>query len=75
MQDIQGGWEAYIRKIEKKIAVAGIGKIVAPRFWVPRKAGYDDVDVLIEHPIRRGLPLANARITSSLARAAARTRG
>ena len=69
MQDLQGGWEAYIRKIEPKVAEAGIGKIVAPRSWVPRKKGYDDVDLLVEKPIRCGTcDLASSDISISSSR-------
>lgn len=50
--DLKMGWEAYIRKIEKNIRVAGVGKIVPPRSWVPRADGYKDVDFVIQKPVR-----------------------
>lgn len=50
--DMKMGWEAYIKKIEKKLRVAGVGKIVPPRSWVPRKDNYKGIDYVIEKPIR-----------------------
>ena len=47
----------YINKIETehKANEAGICKIVPPKEWIPRKAGYnlDDMDYTIQGPIRQ----------------------
>ena len=54
LEDIYGPFERYIEKIEKKMAVTGICKIVPPESWVPRRGGYpDNLDLTIERPIRQ----------------------
>lgn len=54
MEDMMGGFEAYIEKHEKKIAQAGLVKIVPPAGWQARKAGYpDNLDFTINSPIRQ----------------------
>jgi jumonji domain-containing protein 2 len=53
LEDLNGPFELYIEKIEKRIAKAGIAKIVAPAGWTPRRGGYDDVDVRIERCIKQ----------------------
>ncbi|GFR48996.1 hypothetical protein Agub_g11015 [Astrephomene gubernaculifera] len=54
LEDLKKPFEAYIEKHEKKIAEAGIAKIVAPEGWTPRRQGYpDDLDFTIERPIRQ----------------------
>ena len=30
---------------------AGIARIIPPKEWVPRKSGYDDLDIMIPAPI------------------------
>lgn len=52
--DMRAPFEAYIEKAEPLLAQAGIGKLVPPRQWVPRKSGYDDLpDVTIEKAIKQ----------------------
>ncbi|XP_045160410.1 uncharacterized protein LOC123525433 isoform X2 [Mercenaria mercenaria] len=42
----------YIEYIESQGAhKAGLAKIIPPKEWVPRKAGYDDLDIVIPAPI------------------------
>ncbi|XP_041356652.1 lysine-specific demethylase 4C-like isoform X2 [Gigantopelta aegis] len=42
----------YIEYIESQGAhKAGLAKIIPPREWVPRKRGYDDIDIVIPAPI------------------------
>ncbi|XP_060556454.1 uncharacterized protein LOC132717074 isoform X2 [Ruditapes philippinarum] len=42
----------YIEYIESQGAhKAGVAKIIPPKEWVPRKAGYDDLDITIPAPI------------------------
>lgn len=54
MADMQGSFEDYIVKCERKLAKAGIGRIVPPPEWTPRKEGYpEDLDFTIERPIRQ----------------------
>ena len=53
LEDMNGPFEMYMDKIEKRIAKAGIGKIVAPAGWTPRRGGYDDVNVRIERCIKQ----------------------
>lgn len=54
LRDINGSWEAYIESIERRFAHVGLAKIVPPKGWTPRKAGYsDDFDFPIPRPIRQ----------------------
>lgn len=54
MEDMNGNFEAYIQKCERKLGPAGVGKIVPPAEWQPRKDGYPDtLDLTIERPIRQ----------------------
>ncbi|KAK2162027.1 hypothetical protein LSH36_106g06036 [Paralvinella palmiformis] len=42
----------YIEYIESQGAhKAGVAKVIPPKEWVPRKNGYDDIDVVIPAPI------------------------
>ncbi|XP_076440207.1 uncharacterized protein LOC143279853 isoform X1 [Babylonia areolata] len=44
----------YIRYIESQGAhKAGLAKIIPPAEWVPRKAGYDNIDIQIPAPIEQ----------------------
>ena len=53
LRDVNGSWEAYIESIERRFAHVGLAKIVPPKGWTPRKAGYsDDFDFPIPRPIR-----------------------
>lgn len=54
IEDIYGPFERYIEKVEKKMAVSGMCKIIPPESWTPRRGGYpDNLDLLIERPIRQ----------------------
>eukprot|EP00242_Pyramimonas_sp_CCMP2087_P000247 CAMPEP_0198229740 /NCGR_PEP_ID=MMETSP1445-20131203/114280_1 /TAXON_ID=36898 /ORGANISM="Pyramimonas sp., Strain CCMP2087" /LENGTH=830 /DNA_ID=CAMNT_0043910213 /DNA_START=305 /DNA_END=2798 /DNA_ORIENTATION=+ len=53
MDDMRGPFERYVETIEPQFAHVGICKIVPPKAWLPRKAGYDDIDGLIPKPIRQ----------------------
>ncbi len=56
LRDVNGSWEAYIESIERRFAHVGLAKIVPPKGWTPRKAGYsDDFDFPIPRPIRQAL--------------------
>ena len=58
LRDVNGSWEAYIESIERRFAHVGLAKIVPPKGWTPRKAGYsDDFDFPIPRPIRQVLDL------------------
>jgi jumonji domain-containing protein 2 len=53
-RDVNGSWEAYIESIERRFANVGLAKIIPPKGWTPRKAGYtDDFDFDIARPIRQ----------------------
>lgn len=34
---------------------AGIAKVIPPREWIPRKSGYEDLDLLIKAPIQQSV--------------------
>jgi hypothetical protein len=54
LRDVNGSWEAYIESIERRFAHVGLAKIVPPKGWTPRKAGYsEDFDFDIPRPIRQ----------------------
>ena len=54
LRDVSGSFETYIASIEKKFAKAGVCKIIPPKGWTPRKAGYaDDFDYTITRPIKQ----------------------
>ncbi|CAG5121108.1 unnamed protein product [Candidula unifasciata] len=47
-------FKQYIQYIESKGAhKMGIAKIIPPKEWVPRKKGYDDLDLMIPAPIEQ----------------------
>lgn len=53
-QDMAGNFEAFIEKHERKIAKAGLAKIVPPPGWEARKGGYPgSLDFQINRPIRQ----------------------
>ncbi len=43
--------EKYVESIEDELEEYGIGRIVPPAGWTPRKRGYDDVDFRVEKAI------------------------
>ena len=43
--------EKYVESIEEQLEEYGIGRIVPPKGWTPRKRGYDDVDFTVEKAI------------------------
>ena len=53
LRDVSGSFEAYIASIERRCLGAGICRIVAPKGWTPRKAGYEDLEFTIPRPIRQ----------------------
>jgi jumonji domain-containing protein 2 len=56
MAEMEGSFEAYLSKIEKKFAHIGLAKIVPPDGWTARKAGYQSrslPDFEIPRPIRQ----------------------
>jgi len=54
LRDVSGSFDAYISSIESRFRNCGICKIVPPKGWTPRKAGYpDDLDHEIPRPIRQ----------------------
>ena len=54
LEDVAGPFEAYVEKLENKLCVTGICKIVAPAGWTPRRRGYpESLDLTIERPIRQ----------------------
>jgi hypothetical protein len=53
--DMRAGLEATCEKYEAELAEFGIGKFIPPAGWSPRKAGYDDLDLLIPRPIRQNM--------------------
>lgn len=47
-------FSAYIGHMESKGAhKAGLAKIIPPKEWIPRKAGYDEIDLTIPSPIEQ----------------------
>lgn len=52
-EDIAGGFEAYIERIEDVLAKWGVAKLVPPASWQPRKAGYGNLRLRVEKPIRQ----------------------
>eukprot|EP00211_Chloroparvula_japonica_P008089 CAMPEP_0119127766 /NCGR_PEP_ID=MMETSP1310-20130426/6186_1 /TAXON_ID=464262 /ORGANISM="Genus nov. species nov., Strain RCC2339" /LENGTH=316 /DNA_ID=CAMNT_0007118047 /DNA_START=25 /DNA_END=972 /DNA_ORIENTATION=- len=55
MADMRRPFEEYIERCEPCLAQAGIGKIVPPREWVPRKAGYEDVEMEVPQAIKQNV--------------------
>ena len=53
MADMRAPFEEYIERAEPWLREHGIGKIVPPREWVPRRGGYEDLQVEITCPIRQ----------------------
>eukprot|EP00798_Chlamydomonas_sp_ICE-L_P002219 gene2219-33779_t len=54
MEDVNGPFERYIEKIERRASKAGVAKIIAPKGWNPRKAGYgEDLDFQIDRCIKQ----------------------
>lgn len=52
--DMAKPFEAFIEKHEKRIAAAGLAKVIPPSDWKPRVAGYpDDMDCRIERCIKQ----------------------
>ena len=43
--------EKYVESIEEQLEEYGIGRIVPPAGWTPRRRGYDDVDFRVEKAI------------------------
>jgi jumonji domain-containing protein 2 len=43
--------EKYVESIEEQLEEYGIGRIVPPKGWTPRRRGYDDVDFTVEKAI------------------------
>lgn len=43
----------YVTSIESEVQPFGLCKIIPPASWVPRKSGYDNLDVEIPTPIRQ----------------------
>lgn len=54
MEDMEGSFEAYIAKIEKKFAHIGLARLVPPKGWTARRKGYKGgFDFDIPRPIRQ----------------------
>ena len=54
LKEMEAGLEAYVSRIERRAGGAGLAKIVPPKGWTPRKAGYGGGwDVPIQRPIRQ----------------------
>jgi jumonji domain-containing protein 2 len=53
MADMRAPFEEYIERAEPWLREHGVGKIVPPREWVPRRGGYEDLQVEIPTPIRQ----------------------
>ncbi|KAK9828707.1 hypothetical protein WJX72_001637 [[Myrmecia] bisecta] len=55
LRDLGGSFETFVESVERRFAQVGICKIVAPKSWTPRKAGYDDdnIECEIPRPIRQ----------------------
>jgi jumonji domain-containing protein 2 len=52
--DMNGSFEAFIEKHERRIAAVGLAKVVPPAGWTPRKEGYpEDMDCRIERCIKQ----------------------
>jgi jumonji domain-containing protein 2 len=45
----------YLTKCEKTVGNIGIFKVVAPKKWVPRKSGYDNMDLVVRKPIEQNV--------------------
>eukprot|EP00232_Nephroselmis_pyriformis_P000998 CAMPEP_0182909358 /NCGR_PEP_ID=MMETSP0034_2-20130328/35706_1 /TAXON_ID=156128 /ORGANISM="Nephroselmis pyriformis, Strain CCMP717" /LENGTH=343 /DNA_ID=CAMNT_0025045605 /DNA_START=102 /DNA_END=1130 /DNA_ORIENTATION=+ len=51
--DLDGPFEDYIEKIERRFAKYGICRIIPPKGWTPRKAGYENLNFTVGKPIRQ----------------------
>lgn len=50
-EDIEGGFEAFVERVEESLARAGACKLVPPASWTPRKAGYQSLRLHVPSPI------------------------